>query len=475
METPRDYEAFLTSKLAMPQHAGLPVVRMPERLFPFQRRCTSWAVERGRAALFLDTGLGKTAQQLVWADNVASQAGKVLILAPLAVAQQTVNEGALMGIDVTLCRSNADVRQGINIANYERLHHFQPQNFSGIVLDESSILKSFDGKTRTQLIEAFRHTPHRLCASATPSPNDLVELGNHSEFLGILSRSEMLATFYIHDGGNTSQWRLKGHAEEHYWQWVASWAIALTHPREIGDETAGYDLPPLERHEHIIRVDPVQNGLTLFPMEAYSLTEQRAAKKASLSGRIQKTLELVHSLPAHEPCIIWCELNTEQETLATALGERAYSIYGSLSIEDKEKRLLAWLRQDRPILLTKPSIAGFGINMQHCAQMIFVGINNSFEAWYQAVRRCWRFGQQRTVHVHMILADIEMAILRNLRRKEEEAQRMQRGMTGAILQHMQWAITQQTYAPTQPMQIPAWLVSDTTTYTHEESTVCQPS
>jgi len=446
----------LATKLTYAASEGLTPSSLPDRLFPFQRQVTGWALERGRAALFLDTGLGKSGCQLAWAQNIAAQAGDVLILAPLAVAQQTVAEGATMEIPVTLCRTQADVRPGINIANYERLHRFDPSSFAGIVLDESSILKSFDGKTRIQLIETFRQTPYRLCCTATPSPNDHMELGNHAEFLGVMSRSEMLSTFFCHDGGNTSQWRLKRHAEEPFWQWVASWAVALTHPRMLGDTTPGYDLPPLGKVPHALTIDVAQNGLTLFPMEAQGLTEQRQAKRAGLETRVAQVVATVNAEP-DEPWVIWAELNDEQDALAQAFGDRAFSIYGSLTIEEKERRLLAWLSGERPIMVSKSSICGFGINMQHCARMAFVGINNSFESWYQAVRRCWRFGQRREVQVHYFYLDIEAGIVRALARKEADAAMVHTKMTSAVLAQMDWAQPVQPYTPTQPMIVPTWL------------------
>ena len=312
------YHRFLQTKMAYAASEGLHTYTLPERLFPFQRHVTGWALERGRAALFLDTGLGKSACQLAWAQNIASQKGDVLILAPLAVAQQTVREGATMGIAVTLCRTQADVRPGINITNYERLHHFDVGHLAGIVLDESSILKAYDGKTRTQLIETFRQTPYRLCCTATPSPNDHMELGNHAEFLGIMSRNEMLATYFTHDGGNTSQWRLKRHAEEAFWRWVASWAVALTHPLLLGDTTPGYDLPPLNRTMHPLTLDVAHEGLMLFPMEATSLSEQRAAKRAGLAHRVQQAVQTISAEP-DEPWLVWAELNDEADMLTAAL------------------------------------------------------------------------------------------------------------------------------------------------------------
>lgn len=453
-----DYKAFLSSKMAYAASEGLATYTLPERLFPFQRHVTQWAIERGRAALFLDTGLGKTACQLAWAHNIAEHMGDVLILAPLAVAQQTVHEGATMGIDVTLCRVGADMRPGINITNYERLHHVDVRPLAGIVLDESSILKAYDGKTRTQLIETFRQTPYRLCCTATPSPNDHMELGNHAEFLGIMSRNEMLATYFTHDGGNTSQWRLKRHAEEAFWRWVASWAIALTHPLLLGDTTPGYDLPPLNRTMHPLTLDVAHEGLMLFPMEATSLSEQRAAKRAGLVHRVEQAVQTITAEP-HEPWLVWAELNDEADMLTAALPD-AVQIAGRDSIEDKERRLVSFSTGETRILVSKASICGWGLNWQHCARICFVGINNSFESWYQSVRRCWRFGQTRPVDVHLFYLHIEAAILRNLARKEQEAERMHLLMVQAILEQQQWQTPVQPYGPTRAMQVPAWLTAN---------------
>ena len=453
-----DYAQFLSTKLAMPQHSGIQATTMPERLFPFQREVTSWACERGRNALFLDTGLGKTACQLTWAANIAQQKGDVLILAPLAVSQQTVNEGALLDIPVTLCRTGSDVRPGINITNYERLHHFNTAHVVGIVLDESSIIKSHDGKTRNALIERFRDTPYRLCCTATPSPNSFMELGNHSEFLGIMTRSEMLATYFTHDGGNTSEWRLKGHGQEHYWRWIASWAVALNHPKHLGDMTPGYDLPPLERHMHQLSLDVAHEGLTLFPMEARTLQEQRAARRAGLDTRVAATIDTVKTEP-NESWLIWCELNDEADILAKSIPD-AIQIAGRDSIDEKEQRLLDFMSGKIRVLVSKPSITGWGCNMQHCARMAFVGINNSFESLYQAVRRCWRFGQRRSVHAHFFYTNIEAAIVRNLARKEQEAEAMHTAMTQAVLSQMHWQKMHAAYTPTNYMQIPSWLVSE---------------
>jgi hypothetical protein len=455
-----NYETFLASKIHYAASAGLETYSLHARLFPFQRQVTAWAIGRGRAALFLDTGLGKSACQLVWAQNIASHGGDVLILAPLAVAQQTVTEGATMGIQVAYARTQAEAMPGITITNYERLHVFDTRQYAGVVLDESSILKAYDGKTRTALIEAFRHTPYRLCCTATPSPNDHMELGNHAEFLGIMRRSEMLATFFTHDGGHTSQWRLKRHAEAPFWRWVASWAMAITHPLQLGDSTPGYDLPALHRHDHMLALDGAHEGLTLFPMEARSLLEQRHARRAGLSRRIAHAVEIIQS-ERSEPWLVWCELNDEADEITRRL-PGAIQIAGSDGLDEKEQRLHAFCDGQSRLLVTKPSIAGFGLNLQHCARMLFVGVNNSFESWYQAVRRCWRFGQRRPVEVHVVYSDIEALIVRNLHRKEADAARMTRRMTEAIMAQQHWAQPVQPYTPHTAMTIPSWIATEET-------------
>lgn len=450
-----EYSAFLASKDSQRAFAGLIPRGLPSRLFPFQKQGTTWALGQGRAALFYDTGLGKSACQLAWAAEVAAQAGDALILAPLAVAQQTQAEGATMGIDVTYCRTAEDLTPGINITNYERLHLMPTERFAGIVLDESSILKSFDGKTRTRLTETFSATPYRLCCTATPAPNDHMELGNHAEFLGIMTRAEMLATYFTHDGGSTSQWRLKGHAQEPFWRWVASWAMALTHPKALGDTTPGYDLPPLDVRAHPLTLDTAHTGLTLFPMEAHTLTEQRDARKAGLTARVEATAALVNAEPT-EPWLVWCDLNAEADALVQAIPESA-QITGSDSTETKESRLLAFTAGRLRVLVSKPSICGFGLNFQRCARIAFVGVSHSFESWYQAIRRCWRFGQQRPVVVHMIYATIEAPIVRNLQRKQHDALMMQQAMAHEVLAYHQTTRLQQSYIATQTIQIPHWL------------------
>lgn len=455
------YAAFLASKHYRHEAQGFPTRPddLPGFLFPFQRDLVAFALTKGRAALFADTGLGKTRMELTWADEVSRNAGgRTLILAPLAVAQQTVREGESIGIPVHYTRSGADLAPGVNITNYEMLEHFDPADFVGVVLDESSILKSFSGATRTALIEAFRETPYRLACTATPAPNDYTEIGNHSEFLGVLSRVEMLATFFVHDGGDTSVWRLKGHAESEFWQWVSSWAAAIRKPSDFGYSDERYDLPPLQIHHHCLTVASGGGMDTLFVMPALGLTDQRAAKKASLRDRCEKVAALVAAEPG-EAWLVWCELNEEGDLLEKLI-PGAVQIKGSDTREFKEKTMLGFATGEVQILVTKPSLAGFGMNWQQAARMAFAHVTHSFEQFYQAVRREWRFGQNRAVHVHVVYGEAEVAIVQNLQRKEREAQEM----SAAMVAHMHFENDGtasvrglEAYNPTVPMTLPAWL------------------
>ncbi len=426
----RDYSAFIaTKRLAVPS-AGLETVpSLAAGLYPFQRDLVAWALRRGRAAIFADCGLGKTLMQLAWADAVArDQDRPVLILAPLAVAAQTAREGAKFGISVTTCRSGDDVRPGINIANYEMLHAFDTEAFAGVVLDESSILKSYDGKTRTAIIEGFARTPFRLACTATPAPNDHMELGNHAEFLGVMSRVEMLATFFVHDGGDTSKWRIKGHAETPFWSWVCSWACMVKQPSNLGYSDDGFVLPALRMHEHTVKVDhsgAAQSVGTLFKMEAVTLEEQRGARRESLAARVAACAELVNA--SDEQWIVWCELNAEGDALEKAING-AVQVSGSDSNEFKESSVLGFADGRIRVLVSKVSIFGFGLNLQHCSSMAFVGLSHSYEQWYQAVRRCWRFGQKREVNCHVVISELEGRVVASIQRKEADAEKMAREM-----------------------------------------------
>lgn len=603
-----NYTEFLKQKEITDPHTG--IIDLPDlapQLNGFQRDIVRWALRRGRAAVFAGTGLGKTFMSLAWADAIKRATGHdTIILTPIAVAPQFVSEGEKFGIQVTHCKTQADVRPGINVTNYEKIEHFDVEKFGAVILDESSILKAYDGKTRTMLIELFRNTPFRLAATATPSPNDFMELGNHAEFIGAMSYTDMLSMFFTHDGGETQKWRLKGHAEGAFWRWMCSWAVMLTHPRDLGYDDAGYDLPPLRQHQHTVRVDFDGNGDTLFAIEARTLSERIKARRDTVAERVALAFKIVTdkelcdklscgnqntqreggknitltpknesggksnhvrqkktpntcdntgrrslknsaeqesnkiesilldesgtrqtmssppnasnhqsgetqrksemrgcahnsalafqntmicsphrgvvaqsvvsdqpisavgdctsitaiqaarfaaSFAGHatsvsessgtihpssewqpttwipsEPWFIWCNLNDEQDALERVFKGACISVRGSMSEEDKKESILAWMRGDQPIMISKPSVMGFGLNLQHCNNTIFVGLNDSFEQLYQAIRRFWRFGQTKPVDVHFIAAETEGAVVANVKRKEADAERMVRSM-----------------------------------------------
>lgn len=596
------YASFLAKKRKVHNPTGFNAISLGcEALYPFQKHIVRWALKLGRAAIFADCGLGKTLMQLEWARQVHHQTGKpVLILAPLAVSKQTQREGERFGYAVTIARHQSDVC-GVSITNYEMLDHFQGSAFGGVVLDESSILKSYSGATRNAIIEAFGATPFRLACTATPSPNDYMELGNHSEFLGAMSRAGMLATFFNHDGGETSKWRIKGHAEKAFWRWVSSWAVMIARPSDIGYSDMGFTLPELRRHYHSVETE-AQDGF-LFAVEASSLSERRESRKISIEERVAQCLKLIadgnlntppqekqstpqalknangashkvghqngtlntcepitptisngqkttsastrkrktrddvsatlrsrdtNSLPLmvsrsgphlagsetpcsnpssefpltntlpslngnsegapsavshrpiveatsctlttatqparsagysagtatlesesseivpdslssppntwanHRPWVIWCELNAEQEALEKAFGDAALSVHGALSMEEKERRIFAWLGRERPILITKPKVAGWGLNMQFCNAMVFMALSDSYESTYQAERRCWRYGQKRPVDIHVLMTDRDAAIVRNIERKRKQAEEMTEQMVQAV-------------------------------------------
>jgi superfamily II DNA or RNA helicase len=414
------YAEFVRRKLSTVCPTGIAGrVDLPASMFPHQDALTRWALKRGRAAIFADTGLGKTRMELAWADAVRRETGRpVLILAPLAVAAQTALEGRAIGIDVAVCRDGAEVTDGVSITNYDRLHRFDPSIFGGVVLDESSIIKHHDAKTFATLTAAFRNTPFKLPATATPAPNDWTELGTHAEFLGICTRQEMLAEFFTHDGGDTAVWRLKGHARQQFWRWVVAWGALIRKPSDIGFDDGAYNLPPLHLHEHHIEIDTPTNGM-LFAMEAQTLSERRDARRASMADRVRECADRVNAEKA-EPWVVWCDLNDESTALTQAI-DGAIEIRGSDDVDTKEARLQAFAKGEARVLVSKPSICGWGLNWQHAARMAFVGVTDSYEAYYQAVRRCWRFGQARDVHVHIFASKAEGAIVANLKRKEREA------------------------------------------------------
>lgn len=417
------YSEFVNRKLASVLPTGLDVIHAMDGydLMPHQRDLVRWALRRGRCAIFADTGLGKTRMQLAWAHEVHKATGHaVLILAPLAVAAQTVAEGQSIGIAVTHCREPEDVRPGLNITNYDRLHKFDAEAFGAVVLDESSCIKHHDTKTLAQLLQAFARTPFKLCATATPAPNDWTELGTHAEFLGICSRQEMLAEYFVHDGGETQVWRLKGHAREQFWRWVSNWGAMVRKPSDLGYDDTAYNLPPLTVTEHLVETEASTAGM-LFALEAQTLSERRDARKASMADRVAECAAMVNAYD--EPWVVWCDLNAESAALVKAI-DGAVEITGSDDSDTKERRLADFAAGRIRVLVSKPSICGWGLNWQHCAHMAFVGVTDSFEAYYQAVRRCWRFGQAREVAVHIFASQLEGAIVANLKRKESAAQSM---------------------------------------------------
>lgn len=421
-----NYRKFLSKKRTVDVPSGLESIPdLNSALFPFQRDIVAWALKRGRAAIFADCGLGKTLMQLEWARHVP---GRVLILTPLAVAEQTVREGERFGIKATHLRNGDDGESQIVVTNYEMFHKFDPAVFHGIVLDESSILKSYEGATRTLLIESFCSTPFRLACTATPSPNDFMELGNHAEFLGTMSRVEMLSMFFVHDGGETQKWRLKGHAESDFWKWVCSWAVSLKKPSDLGYRDDGFELPPLKMIEHHITSTKTPEGM-LFPIQASTLSERISARRSTVSERALRVAEIANSIDG--PVIVWCNLNSEGDAIRKLI-PGAVEIRGSDKTNDKEESLRLFSDGKISRLVTKPSIAGWGLNWQHCSNVIFVGLSDSYEQYYQAVRRCWRFGQESEVTVHIVSADTEGAVLDNIKRKEADAERM----SSSMIEHM---------------------------------------
>lgn len=452
------YENFLKSKMRQVPCCGFTVDKseMTPKLFDWQKDIVCWALRKGKAALFEDCGLGKTIQQLEYCRLVSKHTEKpTLIIAPLAVSQQTKKEGESFGYSVNICRSQDDVIRGINITNYEMLEHFDLAVFGGIALDESSILKHYSSKIRTQIIKACMDVPYKLSCTATPAPNDYMELGNQSEFIGVMTRSEMLATFFVHDGGETSKWRLKRHAENDFWKWLSGWAVVLTTPADLGYPSDGYILPPLNVNYITVKSD--------MPI-ASTLSERRTARRASLFDRCSAAAELIEKQP-DDQWLVWCDLNDEADEL-TRIIDRAQEVRGSDKPSVKSDRLNSFTAGALTRLVTKPSIAGFGLNWQNCHNMIFVGLSDSYEMMYQAIRRCWRFGQVSEVNVFIVISEAEGNIRENIERKEEQCKKM----SAEMVKHTKDILTEEIratvrfteeYNPIISMIIPEWLRSET--------------
>lgn len=415
-----DYAAFLASKRLTVRSVGRTISdsEINPVLFPFQRDLTRWAFRKGRAAIFADTGLGKTPMQVEWARLVCAETdGCVLIIAPLSVARQTVRIAkSLLGIEVAYVRASSD--EPIQITNYEMIEHFDPERYVGVVLDESSILKAMDGKTRKKLTEMFTQTEWRLCCTATPAPNDITEIANHAEFLGIMSRAEMLSAFFVHV--TDTEWRLKGHAEEPFYRWMASWGMSVRKPSDLGYSDDGYELPPLTIEPVWVQADWKPDG-QLFHLGLHGIQDRNSARKATIVQRLRATVDLTET--NGDQWLLWCGLNDEADELAQCV-PGSVNVQGSDSAEIKAYELERFQDGQLRVLVTKSKIAGFGMNFQNCHQMIFVGLNDSWEAYYQCIRRCWRFGQTEPVQVYIVLSDAEEDIYHNVMRKEAEANEM---------------------------------------------------
>jgi DNA modification methylase len=420
-----EYEEFVAAKRRSEVATGHQPGDLNEHLFDFQHAIVSWAVRRGRAAIFADTGLGKTLMQLSWADEVASHTkGIVLVLAPLAVSEQTIEQGSTFGIEVKrVPHGQTPTEPGVWITNYERMEVIDFDSLHGLVLDESSILKSHTGKTRTELINRCQAVPYRLSCTATPSPNDFEELGNQCEFLGVMTRTEMLATYFMNDTGDTGTWVLKGWGASRFWEWMGSWAVVLRNPADLGFDGTRYNLPAPEYLEHVVETDVSGD---LFAKPAQTMLERRKAQRDSIEARCIELAKVVNA-DTSEPWLIWCHLNDEAEMLKSMI-EGSVNVQGSDSVEFKTDAMMRFSRGELRVLISKPKICGYGMNWQHCARMAFVGLDDSFEKFYQAVRRCYRFGQKRNVQVHVFTAENEGQILLNLKRKESQHHEMSQKM-----------------------------------------------
>lgn len=465
-----DYAEFIDRKSQSGEMSGFDPIWMPDFLFDFQRSLVEWALLKGKAALFEDCGLGKTPQFLVWGENVVRKTNKpVLVLTPLAVSFQTIAEAQKFDIEAHRS-SDGTVYPGINVTNYERLHYFNPDDFAGVVCDESSILKNFDGAYKSQITEFMRKVQYRLCDTATAAPNDYIELGTTSEALGELGYMDMLSRFFKNDQNNAiktrvyrhgssglnfaqlddaAKWRLKGHAEIPFWRWVCSWARAIRKPSDIGGDDTRFVLPPLVEHEHMVSAQTLAPGM-LFSLPAVGLKEQREERRRTVTERCEKVAGLVND--TGEPALVWCHLNDEGDLLERLISD-AIQVSGKDSDDAKEEKLIAFAKGQSRIMITKPKIGAWGLNLQHCAHVTFFP-SHSYEQHYQGVRRCWRFGQTRPVRVDVVTTEGEQSVLKNLQRKSAQADKM----FSELVKHMNDA---QRIARSQPFtkqeQMPSWL------------------
>lgn len=449
-----DYTEFLKNKRFVLESSGFDVDKndLNPMLYEFQKDIVRWALKKGKACIFADCGLGKTPMQLSWGYEIHKRlGGKVLILAPLAVTEQTKREAEKFGYNSKVVAEQSECIDGINITNYEKLDRFIAREFVAIVLDESSILKSYSGKVRNAIIQTFHEVPYKLACTATPAPNDYMELGNHSEFCGVMTRPEMLSMFFVHDGGQTSKWRLKGHAEDVFWQWLATFSVFVDNPNNIGYKVDGYNLPELSIKEIIVDGDkPIDESLTL--------TERRQARKDSLQMRCEKAAEYVNN--SDEQWLVWCDLNDESHKLHELIID-SVEVQGSDKDTHKSQSMLDFSKGEIKCLVTKPKIAGFGMNWQNCHNMIFTGLSDSYEQYYQALRRCWRFGQKEKVNVYIIISAKEGCVKENIERKQKDFLKMQSEMTELTKEITKKELRSTCristpYEPQEKMELPKW-------------------
>lgn len=452
------YRAFLDRKLAAFAPTGIEdVPPLNPAMFPHQRDVTDFLLRCGRGAAFLDTGLGKSLVALDWGRIVSAETGKpVLMLAPLAVSQQHAREAAKFGIEARVVRTPDEIGPGVNVTNYEKVDRFDPAVFGGIVLDESSIIKSFTGATTRKMMAMWENTPFRLACTATPAPNDHMELGQHSQFLGVMDSDEMLARWFIADQRNMGRYRLKRYAVKPFWSWIASYCRCIAKPSDLGYSDDGFVLPPLNVHRHVIKADiSVDTGGLLFRVPDTSATAIHKEKRLTKDARSTVIADIVNA-ERGEPWIVWCDTDYEADAL-TAMIPDAVEVRGSMPADMKEDRLVAFSTGNARILVTKPSIAGHGLNLQHCARMAFVGLSFSYESYYQAIRRCWRFGQKRPVEVHIAMADTERAIWDVVSRKAGDHDAMKVEMIAAMRRAVNISAVKHDYEPTVPLRLPDWL------------------
>jgi hypothetical protein len=459
-----EYEKFLDTKriVSLPTGIADPPPIHPA-MFAHQQAVTRWALRRGKACNWMQTGLGKSLCEIEFSRVVHQHTGgNALIVTPLAVARQFVDEGKRIGVDVNLCREPSDVKDGVNVLNFDRVERFMHLQWASVTIDESSCLKDYTSARRNLFIDGFQHVPFRLACSATPAPNDHTEIGNHAEFLGVMKRTEMLAQFFVHDGETTQEWRLKGHAKGEFWRWVAGWAIAINSPADIGFDDSGYILPPLTIKEHVLDSRDAElaraNG-QLFAYQANTLSELRSARRVSMSDRVAAIAEMVNV--TDEPWICWADLNDESKALAAAIPD-AIEVTGSDDPDVKEDRIIAFAEGRTRVIVSKPAIMGAGLNLQRCANQAFASLSFSWERFYQAVRRSYRFGQMRPVNVHIFISSAELAVLESIKRKQADADAMAAGMVEHMKETMVSALG---VAPKKPvhvngkkkMVLPPWL------------------